>query len=277
MSDRAALVLVATPIGNAEDLSERARLELSEADSVACEDTRRTGSLFARHGIAHDPFIVCNDHTEHHVADEIVNRIAAGQRVALVSDAGTPGVSDPGYRVVQAAIDAGLPVVAIPGPSAVLVAISVSGFATDRFCFEGFLARKGAERRTRIEGLRTEERTSVLFESPKRLPGTLADLEKTLGASRRIVVARELTKVYEQIWRGTLGEAIVAFEDAPRGEIVLVIEGAGPIEITDGHITDALSRELADGQTRRDAVDSVVLATGAKKRRVYDLALGIDG
>jgi len=276
MSDRAALVLVATPIGNADDLSDRARLELSEADSVACEDTRRTGSLFARHGIDHDPFITCNDHTEHHVAAEIVSRITAGQRVALVSDAGTPGVSDPGYRVVQAAIDAGLAVVAVPGPSAVLVAISVSGFATDRFCFEGFLARKGAERRTRIEGLRTEERTSVLFESPKRLPGTLTDLQAALGATRRIAIARELTKVYEQIWRGTLGEAVTAFSEAPRGEIVLVIEGAGPVNVTDEDITDALVRELADGQTRRDAVDSVVFATGVKKRRVYDLALGIE-
>ncbi len=274
---RASLVLVATPIGNLGDLSSRAIDALTSADSVACEDTRRTGSLFSHFGIPHDPFIVCNEHTERSAGEEIVNRISSGQMVVLVSDAGTPAVSDPGQRVAETVIAAGHDVVSIPGPSAVLVGLTVSGLVTDRFCFDGFLPRKGAERSQRISELVTEQRTSVLFEAPHRLVRTIADLAAAMGPERKISLARELTKRYEEVWRGTLAEAVAHTEAVePRGEYVLILEGAAEQEVTEASLLDALRRELASGQSRRDAVATVVAMTGAKKRQVYDLALQLD-
>ena len=271
------LVLVATPIGNVADISARAVAELTAADSVACEDTRRTGALFARLEIAHAPFIICNEHTERRAAEEIVSRVARGERVALVSDAGTPGVSDPGQRVVEAVLAAGQRVEAIPGPSAALVAVTISGFSTDRFCVEGFLPRKGAERGARIRELVAERRTSVLFEAPHRLGRTIDDLTDELGADRRIVLARELTKRFEEIWRGTLTEAVAHVRDVePRGEYVLVIEGAPAGAITADMLIEELKAEREQGASRRQAVDAVVGSTGAKKRQVYDLALQLD-
>lgn len=272
-----ALVLVATPIGNMEDLSDRARRELGAADSVAVEDTRRTGALFAHFGIAHDPFIVCNDHNEAHAADEIVRRIEAGQRVVLVSDAGTPAISDPGYRAVRAVIDAGLAVEMIPGPSAVLAAVALSGFATDRFCFDGFLPRKGGDRRKRLEAIANERRTVVLFESPRRLAATVADLVEACGGERQVAIARELTKTYEELWRGTLEDAVAHLEGNPaKGEIVVVVDGAQVRELSDSELRQMLRGVLADGATKRDAVAEVVERTGASKRHVYDLATGLD-
>lgn len=274
---RAGLVLVATPIGNLGDLSPRSIEALTIADSVACEDTRRTGSLFAHFGIPHDPFIVCNDHTERSAGQEIVNRISAGQMVVLVSDAGTPAVSDPGQRVAEAVIAAGQDVLSIPGASAVLVGLTVSGLVTDRFCFDGFLPRKGSERSQRLAALHTEERTIVLFEAPHRMVRTVADLAEALGDERRIAIARELTKRYEEVWRGSLAEAVLHTEAIePRGEYVLILEGAIEQEVTEETLTEALRRELASGQSRRDAVATVVAMTGAKKRQVYDLALQLN-
>ena len=272
------LVLVATPIGNLGDLSPRAIEELTSADSVACEDTRRTGSLFSHFGISHTPFIVCNEHTEQAAAAEIVSRIAAGQRVVLVSDAGTPAVSDPGYRVVDAVVAAGQRVESIPGPSAALVALTLSGLTTDRFCFDGFLPRKGRERQVRIAALLGEQRTVVLFEAPHRLARTVADLADALGGDRKVVLARELTKRFEDVWRGTLADAVGHTESTePRGEYVIVLDGAAPSEaITDEGLIAALRAELDNGASRRDAVDAVVSMTGAKKRQVYDLALQLD-
>lgn len=270
------LVLVATPIGNLGDISQRAIEELTKADSIACEDTRRTGSLLARFGIGHDPFIVCNEHTETAAGEEIVARIAAGQRVVLVSDAGTPAVSDPGQRVVEAVVAAGQMVESIPGPSAALVGLTVSGFATDRFCVEGFLPRKGSARTERISALATEERTAVLFEAPHRLVRTISDLAGVLGGERRVALARELTKRFEQVWRGSLAEAISHLKEVePRGEYVVVLAGAQVEPITEEQLTSALRAELASGSTRRDAIDTVVANTGAKKRQVYDLALSL--
>ena len=274
---QASLVLVATPIGNLGDLSPRSIEALTNADSIACEDTRRTGSLLAHFGIPHEPFIVCNEHTERSAGDEIVKRIAAGQMVVLVSDAGTPAVSDPGQRVAETVIAAGQQVVSIPGASAVLVGLTVSGLVTDRFCFDGFLPRKGAERAKRLSALGTEQRTVVLFEAPHRIVRTVADLAASLGPDRRISIARELTKRYEEVWRGSLADA-VAHTDAvePRGEYVLILEGAAEQEVTEASLTEALRREIGSGQSRRDAVDTVVAMTGAKKRQVYDLALQLD-
>lgn len=272
-----ALVLVATPIGNWGDISARALDELGNADSVACEDSRRTGALFAHFGLAHEPFIVCNDHTEAHAADEIVRRVQSGQRVALVSDAGTPAVSDPGYRAVRAAIDAGVAVEVVPGASAVLTAVSLSGFATDRFCFDGFLPRKGAERARRLQDLATEPRTTVLFESPRRLVATLSALASTCSDERNVAIARELTKTYEEIWRGTIAEGIERYRDTPpKGEIVLVVEGAVAREFTDEDLLAMLEQELGAGASTRDAVATVVDQAGAAKRRVYNLANQID-
>jgi len=268
------LVLVATPIGNLADMSPRAIDELRLADSVACEDTRRTGALFAHFSISHDPFIVCNEHTERAAAAEIIRRLSRGQTVALVSDAGTPAVSDPGHRVTRAVIDSGYQVRSLPGPSAALVGLTVSGLASDRFCFEGFLPRKGADRSQRLAMLETEGRTSVLFEAPHRLARTVEDLARVLGGERQIVLARELTKRYEEVWRGSLSEAqhhVGAVE--PRGEYVLIVDGAVVTEATNEEITEALLREFSEGASHRDAVAAVVALTGAKKRQVYNLAL----
>ena len=271
------LVLVATPIGNLGDITPRALEELAEADVVACEDTRRTGSLFSHFGIEHAPFIVCNEHTERAASDRVVDLLAAGKTVALVSDAGTPAVSDPGQRLVEAVIEAGHVVRSIPGASAVLVALTVSGLVTERFCFDGFLPRKGKLRSRRIAALATEERTSVLFEAPHRLQRTVQDLEEALGPDRQISLARELTKRYEEIWRGSLEEAVAhTTEVKPRGEYVLVVEGAARAEVTEELILAALRDELEAGASRRDAVAAVVSLTGAKKRQVYNLALQLD-
>lgn len=273
----ASLVLVATPIGNLGDLSPRSIEALTTADSIACEDTRRTGSLLAHFGIAHDPFLVCNDHTEAAASAEVVARIERGEVVALVSDAGTPAVSDPGHRVVEAVIAAGYPVEAVPGPSAALVGLLVSGLATDRFCFDGFLPRKGAERARSIDALVNESRTVVLFEAPHRLERTAADLRDALGDDRQITLARELTKKFEEVWRGTLGEVPAHLAaNQPRGEYVLVLAGAAPVDASETALRAALTREAEGGATRRDAVETVVSMTGAKKRTVYDLALELD-
>lgn len=271
------LVLISTPIGNLGDMSPRSLEALSSADSVACEDTRRTGSLFAHFGIAHDPFIVCNEHTEATAGAEILSRINRGEVVALVSDAGTPAVSDPGQRVVQAVIDGGGTVEAIPGPSAALVGLVVSGLATDRFCFDGFLPRKGAERSDRIDEYVAERRTIALFEAPHRVERTVTDLHAVLGDERELVLARELTKTYEEIWRGSLREAVeFVSKREPRGEYVLILGGAPRKLDTVEALTAALEKEAADGVSRRDAVETVVALTGAKKRQVYDLALNLD-
>src|SRR5690606_1267921 len=222
-----ALVLVATPIGNLRDLSPRAADELAGADVVCCEDTRRTGKLLSLAGIERRPLVVVNEHTEARETPRVLERLARGQRVVLVSDAGIPGVSDPGERLVAAAVRAGHTVEVVPGPSAALAALVVSGLPTGRFVFEGFLPRKGPARRERIAAVAAEPRTIVLYEAPHRLARTLADLAAACGAERRVAIARELTKLHEEVWRGTLGDAVAwVGEREPPGEIVVVLEGA---------------------------------------------------
>ena len=277
MSEAApALVLVATPIGNFDDLAPRALLELEQADRIACEDTRRTGALLKHFGVAHEPFLVCNEHSEMTAAAVVVDRIAAGQRVVLVSDAGMPGISDPGHRIVEAVVAAGQTVTAVPGPSAVLMAVAISGLASDRFCFEGFLPRKGADRASRIDALRREERSTVFFESPRRVARTIDDLAEALGPDRRVVLARELTKTHEETWRGSLAEAQQHLaEREPLGEFVIVVDGAPPAEVDDDALRAALEAEFARGSSTRDAVAAVVDGFGVPKRRVYDLAVDL--
>lgn len=272
-----ALVLVGTPIGNLGDLSDRARDELGRADAIACEDTRRTGRLLSHLTVAPPPLIVVNDHTESDRADAIIGRIAAGQRVVLVTDAGMPAISDPGERLVAAVVAAGLSVEMVPGPSAPLAALALSGLATSRFVFEGFLPRKGNVRRDRLGEVAAERRTVILFEAPHRLARTVRDLTEACGPDRRVVLARELTKLHEEVWRGPLGDAMVHVDGVePRGEYVLVLEGAAaPTEVDDGVLVEALRSALATGLSKRDAVSDVVEHYGVAKRRVYDLALGL--
>ena len=269
------LTLVATPIGNLGDITQRAIDALAAADIVCCEDTRRTGMLLTHLGISGKKYVVVNEHTEHDACDEIVAAVAAGRNVALVSDAGTPGISDPGERVVRAAVAANIPVTATRGVAALTMALVLSGMPTARFVFEGFLPRQGGERAARLAAIADEQRTIVLYEAPHRIERTLADLEVACGAMRNVALARELTKMHEDVWRGTLHDAVRHANDvAPRGEYVIVIEGARPpAPATDDEIIQALRHEMAAGASKRDAAARVAAKLGAAKRRVYELAL----
>jgi 16S rRNA (cytidine1402-2'-O)-methyltransferase len=269
-----ALVLVGTPIGNLGDLSPRAAEALTAADAVCCEDTRRTGKLLSLAGIERRPFVVVNEHTEAREVPRVLARLERGERVALVSDAGMPGISDPGERLVAAVIGAGHAVEVVPGPSASLAALVVSGLPAGRFVFEGFLPRKGSGRSERLTAVAAEPRTTVLYEAPHRLARTLADLAGVCGGERRVAVAREITKLHEQVWRGTLDDAVdwVA-EREPPGEIVVVLEGAPAAPPADDDaILAAVRTELAAGATARDAARSVAAQLAVPRRRAYDIA-----
>jgi 16S rRNA (cytidine1402-2'-O)-methyltransferase len=270
-----ALVLIATPIGNLGDLSQRAIEALSSCDALCCEDTRRTGLMLTHLGLSGKTYIVVNEHTEHDASREVIERLLAGETIGLVTDAGTPGISDPGERIVRAAIASGVDVTAIPGPAAVIMALVVSGLPTSRFVFEGFIPRSGQERSAILAEIATERRTVVMYEAPHRLERTLADLEVACGPLRQVAVTRELTKLHEEIRRSSLHEAVQhARTHEPRGEYVIVLEGALPPEpATEEQLEDALRRELANGMSKRDAAAKVALTYGAPKRLVYELAL----
>ena len=269
------LVLVSTPIGNLGDLPPRAVETLRACALICCEDTRHSGKLLSHAGVSGVRLAVANEHTEATRTDDVLAVLAGGGDVAVVTDAGTPGISDPGARLVQAAIAAGYPVTAVPGPAALVMALVLSGFDTTRFVFEGFLPRSGRDRADRLAEVASERRTVVLYEAPHRVARTITDLGAVCGGDRRVAMARELTKVYEEVWRGTLGEAAAHLdEQPPRGEYVLVLEGApaeGPAD--DEAILAALRMALEGGADRRGAIATVMAATGASKRRVYDLAL----
>jgi 16S rRNA (cytidine1402-2'-O)-methyltransferase len=273
-----ALVVVATPIGNLGDLSPRAVEALASVDVVACEDTRRTRGLLTHAGIPGSGRLVAvHAHNELDRADGLVEQMRNGARVAYVSDAGTPGVSDPGARLVAACIDAGIPIEVVPGPSAVLAALVLSGFVADRFTFEGFLPRRGRERRERLAAIAADDRVQVLYEAPNRVAATLADLAEACGAERPVAIAREITKVHEEVVRLPLGEAAVrAAGVEARGEHVIVV-GPGvvrEIEIDDVVLLDAVRAAVAAGASRRDAVSAVAQEHGVARRRVYELSLG---
>lgn len=274
------LTLVGTPIGNLEDLSSRARRALTELTVIACEDTRRTGKLLAHIGATGKKLLVANEHTENAVSAQIIGYLQDAVGVALVSDAGMPSISDPGRSIVSAVIEAGFGVDVVPGPTAVSTALVVSGFDTDRFVFEGFLPRKGIERQERLEQLLSETRTAVIYESPNRLAKSLAEMASTLGPERKVFVGRELTKMYQQLWRGTLATGAEFWTThPPKGEIVVVLDGvsAERARLTDVAITEALNNELKAGKSKRDAVAEVVAMTGEPKRRIYSLALELPG
>jgi len=272
------LVLVGTPIGNLGDLSPRAVEVLRTADVIACEDTRRTRQLLTAADVpARGRLIAVHDHNEAAQVSGVLARLAAGQQVAVVTDAGMPGVSDPGERLVAAAVAAGHRVDVVPGPSAAVAALVVSGLSTGRWCFEGFLPRKGRDRNRRLADLAAERRTAVLFESPRRVRATVADLARAMGGQRRVAIARELTKHFEEVWRGTLAAAVEHLaETEPVGEFVLVVEGAPDREpATEADVEEGLRVRLAAGMAARDAVAEVAAELALPKRRVYDAALRI--
>lgn len=269
----AGLVVVGTPIGNLGDLSPRAAEALRTADAIACEDTRRTGTLLKHIGVSGIPMIVSNEHTELEAAEKVLDRLAQGQTVAVVSDAGMPAISDPGERLVAAAVEAGYVITIVPGPTAVSSALAASGLPTARFVFEGFLPRKGAARAERLLALQGEPRTVVVYEAPHRAERTLNDLANVLGPERRVAVARELTKLHEEVWRGALGAAVKWAAAGVKGELVFVIDGAPPpAEATDDSIQAELRAAIASGESKRDAVANVADRLGVGKNRAYDLA-----
>ena len=270
------LVLVATPIGNLGDLSPRAVSTLQSSSLILCEDTRHSGKLLAHAGISGVRLAVCNEHTETERSRDVLVLLDAGDTVALITDAGTPGISDPGSRLVRAVLEAGHTVSAVPGPAAFVMALVVSGFDTARFVFEGFLPRSGRERASRLATLAAEARTTVIYEAPHRIERTVIDLTEACGGQRSVAIARELTKLYETVWRGTLDAATAhVTTTAPRGEYVIVLEGAPPRgEVSDDEIRSALHAAL-DGHSRKDAVAEVVVQLEVPKRRVYDLALAV--
>lgn len=269
------LQVVATPIGNLADLSDRARAALAGADVIAAEDTRHTAALLKAHGIA-TPLLSLHEHNESRRVGVLLERLAAGESVVLVSDAGTPLLSDPGYELVRRAAAAGFEVSTVPGPSAITAALAIAGLPTDRFCFEGFLPARAPERRAVLGALAGEERTLVFFEAPHRIAAALADMATVLGAQREAVVARELTKAHETVYRGTLGElASRAATEAnfARGEITLVVHGAaaGTAAVDQQLLVrtiEVLSKELPPGRVAAVAAQ----LTGASRATAYALA-----
>ncbi|MBW3669488.1 MAG: 16S rRNA (cytidine(1402)-2'-O)-methyltransferase [Actinobacteria bacterium] len=265
------LMVVGTPIGNLGDLSPRAVEALRTADIICCEDTRRTRKLLTHVAITGSRLVAVHEHNEAQQAERVVEWVRDGKSVALVSDAGMPAVSDPGARVVAAVTAAHLPVDVVPGPSAVLAALVVSGLPTERFAFEGFLPRKGRERAARLAAIAGDDRTTVLYEAPQRVAATLADLAAACGGERRVAVARELTKLHEEVRRGTLADIDVG---EPRGEYVIVLDGAPPrAPATPADVEAALRHRLDAGDDKKAAVAAVAAELGVPKRDVYAAAL----
>lgn len=268
------LAVVGTPIGNLGDLSPRAVEVLTEADVIACEDTRRTGRLLSAAGVPRSDLVVVNDHTEARVSSQLVARLRGGEVVALVADAGMPAVSDPGADLVSAAVAAGVEVVVVPGPTAATAALAASGLPSGRWVFEGFLPRKGSARTERLAAVAAEQRTVVLYEAPHRVARTVADLLRACAPDRPLVLARELTKLHEEFFRGTLASAATWLEEhEPRGEFVVLLGGGEPpAAATDDELRAAVAEARAAGASTRDAVASVARQLDAPKRRVYELA-----
>ncbi len=276
-----ALYLVATPIGNLADITIRALETLAAADILACEDTRVTRVLLDRYGIKQRP-IAYHEHNANEAGPRLIAALAEGRSVALVSDAGTPLVSDPGYRLVERALEAGAKVVPIPGPSAVLAALTASGLPSDAFLFAGFLPVKAGQRRSRLEVLRTTPATLIFFESPHRLADTLTDMEDVFSGDRRAVVARELTKTFEELRRGTLADLAGHYAQAatPKGEVVICVAPA-PAENATVEDIDGLLRSLASEMPASKAAAEAAKMTGLAKpelyRRLIELKAGRDG
>jgi 16S rRNA (cytidine1402-2'-O)-methyltransferase len=267
------LSVVATPIGNLGDLSPRAAEALRTADVIAAEDTRRARKLLSHLGVATPQMVSSHAHNEGERSADIVGWVARGRHVVLVTDAGTPGVSDPGATVVSAVAAAGLTVEVVPGPSAALAALSASGLASERFCVEGFLPRKGSARRQRLRELAGEVRAAVVFEAPGRVGATLADLAEVCGPDRPAAVCRELTKLHEEVDRGPLGDLAARWAEARKGEHVIVLGGAAaPVaeEADPDDLAAAMARYRASGLTRRDAAAATAEELGVPRRTAYE-------
>ena len=278
MSDTGTLYIVATPIGNLEDVTRRAERVLKEVSLVLCEDTRRTARLMNHLGISNRRASY-HDHNEEQRLPDMLQRLQNGQSLALVSDAGTPGISDPGYRLVRAARAAGVPVVPVPGPSAAITAVSVSGLPTDSFRFVGFLPAKKKARRALLDSLAGDAATLVFYEAPHRIRATLSDLAAALGTDREAFLARELTKMHEELLTGTLAEieASVTQRETIKGEITLVVSGAsrknGPAAdvVSNEALVQAVEKQIRKGLKPMDAIKKVAKRHGLPKARVYDL------
>ncbi|WP_281032406.1 16S rRNA (cytidine(1402)-2'-O)-methyltransferase [Nocardia higoensis] len=268
------LILAATPMGEIGDASQRLREALATADVVAAEDTRRTRALAKALGLEITGRVVSfYDHVEAARIPALLEDIGAGRTVLLVTDAGMPSVSDPGYRMVAACVERDLPVTCLPGPSAVTTALALSALPVERFCFDGFPPRKSGARKQWLRTLRTEPRACVFFEAPHRLADCLADAVEVLGPDRRAAVCRELTKTYEEVVRGTLGELADWAVDGARGEITVVLAGAAPTEADPASLVDEVQALVDDGLRLKDACAQVAGATGASRRELYDAVL----
>jgi 16S rRNA (cytidine1402-2'-O)-methyltransferase len=272
------LYIVATPIGNLEDMTFRAVRILQAVDMIAAEDTRHTGRLL-QHFQIKTPQISYHEHNSNGRIPELLEHLQSGKAIALVSDAGMPGISDPGYELIKACVDNGITVVPIPGASAVITALSAAGLPTDRFIFDGFLPAKSQQRKKYLESLQGESRTLVFYESPHRLRDTLADLGTVLGSDRPIVIARELTKLYEEFWRGTVADAITHYQEKePQGEYTLLIAGNPPskIQLTETELKAELLQIMHQGISRSQASRQLAKDTSLSRRYLYQLALAIE-
>jgi 16S rRNA (cytidine1402-2'-O)-methyltransferase len=286
------LVLVGTPIGNLGDISERAKSALAGADVIFCEDTRRTRKLLSALAIPAPRLVRLDQTNEPDLLDRVTETIRAGASAVLVSDAGMPTISDPGTAVVKACAEAGITIEVVPGPTAVSAALALSGLPASKFRFEGFLARKGRNRTDQLESIARDDMTTVVYESPHRVVRTLSDLSDACGSDRPVALVRELTKLHEEVWRGSLGEGVERLRTAPespRGEWVLVIGGrrpgtAGAISrdggegmsatVNDDDIVAAVQARMSEGLGRRQAVAEVASDLRVPKRRVYNLSIG---
>ena len=271
------LYIVGTPIGNLEDMTVRAVRILQTVDLIAAEDTRHTGKLL-HHFQIKTPQISYHEHNLTTRTSELLSKLQQGRSIALVSDAGMPGISDPGYELVKACADEAITVVPIPGASAVIAALSASGLPSDRFIFEGFLPAKSQARRTHLESLRSESRTIVFYESPHRLRATLQDLADILGSDRAITLARELTKLHEEFWRGSVEDAIALYlKREPQGEYTIVVAGAELVQVvlSETALKSELQSLLNQGLSRSDASRQLAQQTSLPRRQIYQLALSL--
>ncbi len=272
------LYVVGTPIGNLEDMTFRAIDVLQNVDLIAAEDTRHTGKLL-QHFQIKTPQISHHEHNRAIRIPELIDKLQQGKSIALVTDAGMPCVSDPGYELVKSCAAVGLPIVPIPGVTAVVTALAASGLPSDRFTFEGFLPAKEKDRRSALTQLQTETRTMIFYESPHRLRDTLSTMAMILGETRPVTIARELTKLHEEFWRGTVAAAIVDYQTRePKGEYTIVVAGADPVVavVSEADLRSALQQRLAEGMSRSQASKQLAQEFNLSKRDVYQLSLVLD-
>lgn len=274
------LYLVGTPIGNVEDITLRAIRILQEVDLIAAEDTRHTGKLL-QHLQINTPQISYHEHNQATRIPELLARLEEGKTIAVVSDAGMPSISDPGYQLVKAAVKLGIEVVPIPGVTAAITALTTSGLDTARFVFEGFLPYKNKERKTRLDEIKIESRTMIFYEAPHRLLQTLKDLEQVFGSERQIVLARELTKLYEEFWRGTIADAIALYTKVrqPRGEYTLVVAGKSvpaSVTLSETELKNQLEQLLQQGMSKSQASRHLASLTTKSRQEIYQIAVAMD-